>query len=134
MNKPHKHSELIKAWADGAQIQVKYLGWADVDEPNWGVNKEYRIKPKQTEYYKFGDRFMLRGDEYIFCLTDISYEKEYLCNLINLRNGNRYANSKQLIPDNKSINELFFTLATIKKIGSYNTTLKPLSEPTLLDE
>jgi hypothetical protein len=45
--KPHKHAELIKAWADGAEIEQKgpytewseFLGW-------WSDALEYRIKPE----------------------------------------------------------------------------------------
>lgn len=47
MNKPHKHAELIKAWADGAQIQCKHAindSWIDVGIPNW-ESENYRIKP-----------------------------------------------------------------------------------------
>lgn len=45
---PHKHAELIKAWADGAVIQ--FLGrnsWYDCKYncPSWDVTTEYRIKP-----------------------------------------------------------------------------------------
>ena len=44
--KPHVHAELIKAWADGAKIQVKDLEgkWTDVD-PMWHEDSKYRIKP-----------------------------------------------------------------------------------------
>jgi hypothetical protein len=52
MNKPHKHAELIKAWADGATIQwvgaVKHGGekvWMDIENPDW-ESEEYRIKPE----------------------------------------------------------------------------------------
>jgi hypothetical protein len=49
MNKPHRHAECIKAWADGAQIQV-YLnsagGWTDDTEPDWYPDYRYRIKPQ----------------------------------------------------------------------------------------
>jgi hypothetical protein len=49
MSKPHKHAELIKAWADGAIIQEKYSfndwrvfdGWWQQDEAY-----DYRIKPE----------------------------------------------------------------------------------------
>ena len=46
--KPHKHAELIKAWADGAEIQIKNLfgDWVGT-EPLWGEHHEYRIKPKE---------------------------------------------------------------------------------------
>lgn len=44
---PHKHAELIKAWADGAQIQHKniYNNWVDID-PLWLDEVDYRIKPE----------------------------------------------------------------------------------------
>ena len=49
MNKPHKHSELIKAWANGAEIQIKRDGhahWEDIDHPIWRTDAIYRIKPE----------------------------------------------------------------------------------------
>lgn len=49
MNKPHKHAALIKAWADGAEIE--YLDsepseWRTIISPVWHEDKYYRIKPK----------------------------------------------------------------------------------------
>ena len=48
--KPHKHAELIKAWADGAEIQVKYTDdpqyWVDKNYPSWHPDDQYRIKPE----------------------------------------------------------------------------------------
>lgn len=50
--KPHKHAELIKAWADGAEIQVSvdgYKGWHDYqnnENPSWKPEYHYRIKPE----------------------------------------------------------------------------------------
>lgn len=63
MNKPHKHAELIKAWADGAEIQ--WLGdagrgrratrngeeWFDVSHPSWAEGTCYRIKPPPPKTY-----------------------------------------------------------------------------------
>lgn len=49
MKTPHKHAELIKAWADGAEIQYKdSLGnWFDChDDPRWSEHVTYRIKPE----------------------------------------------------------------------------------------
>lgn len=46
MNK-HKHSEMIKAWADGHQIQVNRKngeGWMDCNNPLWSELFDYRIK------------------------------------------------------------------------------------------
>ena len=53
--KPHKHAELIKAWADGAEIEYRiysvdsWTDWKDCVEPTWITDWdfEYRIKPEQ---------------------------------------------------------------------------------------
>lgn len=56
--KPHKHAELIKAWADGAQIQSRWdmtngKGWSDwrdeSETPEWFIDWEYRIKPEEKK-------------------------------------------------------------------------------------
>jgi len=50
MNKPHKHAELIKAWADGAEIECKVVNgpWIAInsESPFWYKDNEYRIKPE----------------------------------------------------------------------------------------
>jgi hypothetical protein len=54
----HKHAELIKAWADGAQIQGKseYVEWHDLRHPSWDKSWQYRIKPEPTpDLYKYVD-------------------------------------------------------------------------------
>jgi hypothetical protein len=45
--KPHKHAELIKAWADGADIEICALDgrWVFCENPTW-ENTNYRIKPE----------------------------------------------------------------------------------------
>lgn len=49
---PHKHAELIKAWADGAEVQVKDFRarWLNMANPTWHEWNEYRIKPKTIKY------------------------------------------------------------------------------------
>lgn len=53
--KPHKHAELIKAWADGAEIEILINGeWINLDLCNgkahaWYEDHEYRIKPQPKE-------------------------------------------------------------------------------------
>jgi hypothetical protein len=53
-NAPHKHAELIKAWADGAEIECSYTGyegsWRKAGKDHGGViqwllTQNYRIKP-----------------------------------------------------------------------------------------
>lgn len=49
MNKPHKHAAVIKAWADGAIIQIYRDSWDDweiVSEPKWSEHRKYRVKPE----------------------------------------------------------------------------------------
>ena len=51
-NPPHKHAELIKAWADGAVIEVKKVvadGWLILKHPQWEPEATYRIKPHNTK-------------------------------------------------------------------------------------
>jgi hypothetical protein len=47
--KPHRHSELIKAWANGAEIQVlqQHLhNWVTDPSPSWHPREIYRVKPE----------------------------------------------------------------------------------------
>lgn len=50
MRTPHKHAELIKAWADGAEIQFRYnanIPWSNViGVCGWDKDCEFRIKPE----------------------------------------------------------------------------------------
>ena len=61
----HKHAELIKAWADGAEIQISVSKgelWEDA-QPNflvWNDEYQYRIKPEpkpdvECKYFVFED-------------------------------------------------------------------------------
>jgi len=55
----HKHADLIHAWADGAQIQIRCSPsdkWANAHSPFWDADREYRIKPEPTpDLYKYVD-------------------------------------------------------------------------------
>jgi hypothetical protein len=47
MKTPHKHAELIKQWADGAQIEYycnRIQKWQEIDYPVWNDYTEYRVK------------------------------------------------------------------------------------------
>lgn len=46
---PHVHAEVIKAWADGAEIEYQVEGdnhWWATDSPSWSPRVSYRIKPE----------------------------------------------------------------------------------------
>ena len=60
----HKHAEVIHAWADGAQVQVKgHNGWIDEkNTPSFNAVAEYRIKPAEKVVrwlwaYKHNDKW-----------------------------------------------------------------------------
>lgn len=46
---PHKHADIIKSWADGAEIEVRYPDegnlWRACPNPLWSTVHEYRVKP-----------------------------------------------------------------------------------------
>lgn len=53
--KPHKHAAVIKAWADGARVQVRIPKagrldntWEDIEDETmyWYSTLEYRVKPE----------------------------------------------------------------------------------------
>ena len=49
MKTPHKHAELIKAWADGAGIEYMSKitdNWVSIPSPSWAAHTKYRIKPE----------------------------------------------------------------------------------------
>ena len=51
MNKPHKYAEIIKAWADGAEVEFRSslgIPWKTASNPNWVNHYEYRVKAKET--------------------------------------------------------------------------------------
>lgn len=61
MGTPHKHAELIKAWADGAEIQwfnSIEKSWWDIKNPMWSSKTQYRIKPepKKAQIRFFEDK------------------------------------------------------------------------------
>jgi hypothetical protein len=69
--KPHKHAELIKAWADGATIEAKALGqWMELERNFvWHEDLEYRIKPEpKPNFYKlylvFTNRIYSEGERF----------------------------------------------------------------------
>lgn len=60
--KPHKHSEVIHAWADGKPVQVwseKHQRWEDRTNPIWLNEWRYRVKPTHV-YDPFINKFVSR--------------------------------------------------------------------------
>lgn len=60
MKTPHVHAELIKAWADGAEIQwydshPRQHRWFDCgpNQPSWNEGVQFRIKPEPKPDYVY---------------------------------------------------------------------------------
>lgn len=67
MNKPHKHAELIKAWADGAEIEwydEYHSQYFNCTNPSWCDNTKYRIKPKPKPKWEKRQEFPLFYERY----------------------------------------------------------------------
>ena len=51
IKQPRKHADLIHAWADGADIQLRVFNtWINISYPAFSENEEYRLKPKTYRY------------------------------------------------------------------------------------
>jgi hypothetical protein len=80
--KSHKHAKLIKAWADGAEIEVldNHMEWKAIgDYTSWHEQSIYRIKPEQKqlrvligEFIEYG-HFVKEGDKYEMAIVNGSY-------------------------------------------------------------
>ena len=81
--KPHKHAELIKAWADGAEIQARVIGmgyaWQPLLNPRWDDKDivEYRIKPEpKPDFISYLLKDAVMGDwgEYLTIPKGVRYD------------------------------------------------------------
>ena len=53
MSKRHKHADLIHAWAEGEQVQIKWNGkWINRYFDAWSECFEFRLKPNENEWWK----------------------------------------------------------------------------------
>ena len=92
--KPHKHAELIKAWADGAVIERLWNGthekaWFIDNEPDWNEFDEYRIKPEPKP--DVVDYFFLDESNHLWSSTSDGG------NLKIIRNGNGKLKSAEVL-------------------------------------
>lgn len=69
MNTPHKHRDLIIAWANGETIEVYSNGrWEVTLDPVWIPSVKYRVKPDiRTRLLQIIHRYVNHGvDEFLF--------------------------------------------------------------------
>lgn len=73
MTKKHIHCDVIKAWADGEEVEYKHPDdacWHKASTPNWDVNIQYRVKPKPvTKWYRVGIMKYPHGDSLAFACS-----------------------------------------------------------------
>lgn len=79
-NKPHKHSFIIKEWADGARLQRKHVNdpkWEDytsLDTPDFNSDEyEWRVKKENVVFEK--DFYIYPEDNGVFMLTASQFSK-----------------------------------------------------------
>ena len=68
MKTPHPHAALIKAWADGADVEFFIDGkWLIIKHPNWDYPVEYRIKPEPKPDLIYYGTYGTAGDLFLAC-------------------------------------------------------------------
>ena len=76
MKTPHKHAELIKAWADGAEIEFysePAKQWISTAFPNWFPDNKFRIKPEPKPDHVYYGVFEMDGSVHIdSCFTKLN--------------------------------------------------------------
>lgn len=85
MKTPHVHAELIKAWADGAEIECLLATglWSKAPNPNWDSGYKYRIKPK-PDVVKYMGFLSSNGVEGRFCMSNTHYVVDHWPNQLKL--------------------------------------------------
>ena len=66
MTTPQKHATLIRAWADGAEIEFQRTNdiWAATNPPAWSNDVEYRIKPEpKPDVTRYVNTYQISGHE-----------------------------------------------------------------------
>ena len=97
MKQPRKHADLIKAWADGAQIQwyddsIREHRWKDCGEYfDWGCPVQFRIKPEPKPdfvYYGVLDEPARGGYTLGSCFTTEQHGRDQLKIIFHGETGN----------------------------------------------
>jgi len=84
MKTPHKHHDLIVAWAAGAEIEVQEpldLIWHTTPSPQWDISRAYRIKPEPKPDVVYFQQVSLCADE----STMVTGLSKHICEFCNMR-------------------------------------------------
>lgn len=71
--KAHKHSRLIKAWADGQIIEAQASDgrWTHIPHPSWDDKLKYRIRPPAPD-----NSFLIKVIQYKNKRLKLAYRQE----------------------------------------------------------
>ena len=87
MGTPHKHAAIIKAWADGKDIEFldrlsQEPKWRAATCPSWSLDTEYRVKPEAkpdtVSYYNaaYTNAFVRRTAKYHEDILKLTFDGE----------------------------------------------------------
>jgi hypothetical protein len=97
MSVPHKHAEIIKAWADGYQVEAynpERDSWINVVEPGWFNDIEYRVKPG----------VMQAPEKPVYCSYDVRVELDpFDDDLVDFHNYSDNYNLRLVFKDEKLV-------------------------------
>lgn len=92
IKKPHEHADLIKAWADGAEIEYyvnAYNEWRLLtDTPGWHVGHKYRVKPEPVIVEKYHGILADKSCYDVNHTTGYYSAADFVANGVKLRNDN----------------------------------------------
>ena len=80
---PRKHADVIKVWADGANIEFRHSPadtWQDlrIEHPAWLPTAEYRVKPEtKPDFVKYARVDRLTGHQY-WCEYELHWDANVL--------------------------------------------------------
>ena len=84
MNQPHKHKDVIIAWANGEEIEFRdpdsSIEWKPIKVPSWFPDTDYRVKPEPTESvhtFRIGVAACDDGGFYTFTADNEEEERDY---------------------------------------------------------
>ena len=83
MNQPHKHKDVIIAWANGEEIEFRdpdTSTWRPITVPSWIDNIEYRVKPEPKESvhtFRIGVGAYADGSVYTFTANNEDEERNF---------------------------------------------------------
>lgn len=76
-NPPHKHRDLIIAWANGAEIEhfnTCYDRWQRCASPSWNSEDQYRIKPSKSEKQILKEELQAKAQELLNKIKELGDE------------------------------------------------------------